>query len=116
MSREEQVKICSICLHRKMDISKGLVCNLTQEWANFHNQCASLSLDEAEFKRLEAVYEKIQNPQKSKGFWGSWKSALVLSVLGFFRAAMNGFESGFGILFLVLGLGWLIIAISMNKD
>ncbi len=39
MIREEHLEYCSVCLHRKMDMKKGLLCGLTQEYADFDTSC-----------------------------------------------------------------------------
>lgn len=35
MTREERLKFCSICQKRQMDMQRGLVCSLTNEYATF---------------------------------------------------------------------------------
>ena len=49
--------------------------------------------------------------QQEEGFFGSWKSALLLAIIGFIRAAMTGFEDFSGVLFFLLGIGWLLLAL-----
>ena len=39
MTREERLKFCSICKHQHMDMKKGIVCSLTNEYADFEENC-----------------------------------------------------------------------------
>lgn len=59
MTRTERLEFCTICLHRKMNVQKGLLCGLTGEYANFDDHCQGFSEDkdkkEQQLKRnLEA--------------------------------------------------------------
>ncbi len=40
MTREEQVKICETCKHCKKDITRGILCGLTNEYGAFDDLCA----------------------------------------------------------------------------
>ncbi len=55
MTREEQLFFCKKCIHRKMDMQQGLICNLTSQKATFQNECSDFKHDETvkEFKGLE---------------------------------------------------------------
>lgn len=48
MSREKQLEFCSICLNRKMNLQKGLLCGLTNEFAAFENSCTDFLEDSVE--------------------------------------------------------------------
>ena len=39
MTREERLKLCEICTHCKRDIDRGMVCGLTNEYADFEGDC-----------------------------------------------------------------------------
>lgn len=39
MTREERLKFCSICKHQHMDMKRGIVCSLTNEYADFEENC-----------------------------------------------------------------------------
>ena len=45
MERRDQVKICQQCKHRKMNFSRGLLCGLTDEFADFEGSCESFEKD-----------------------------------------------------------------------
>lgn len=39
MNREDQISYCSKCKNRKMDFNRGLLCGLTNEFADFEESC-----------------------------------------------------------------------------
>ena len=39
MTREERLKLCEMCAHCKRDIQRGMVCGLTNEYADFEGDC-----------------------------------------------------------------------------
>ena len=45
MERRDQVKICQQCKLRKMNFSRGLLCGLTDEFADFEGSCESFEKD-----------------------------------------------------------------------
>ncbi len=55
MTREDQLRLCEICTQRKMDLSRGLVCSLTNEYASFTDTCQEFEEDE---KEREQVYRR----------------------------------------------------------
>jgi hypothetical protein len=98
-----------------MDMQRGLICSLTNEKADFENNCINYTIDIIEKEKLESKSNKELTRNEDSGFFGSWKSALLLSAFGFIRAAMKGFDDIFGILFFILGIAWLIIALVGNN-
>lgn len=53
MTREEQVKFCKVCLNRKFVSAQGLICNLTNQKADFQFECVNFQLDEPLVKKEE---------------------------------------------------------------
>lgn len=51
MTREERLEFCTICLNRKMNPQKGLVCQFTNEYADFEENCNDFKEDTEEKKR-----------------------------------------------------------------
>jgi hypothetical protein len=100
-----------------MDLKLGLICSLTSEKASFTVDCPEYAIDPSESKRIEKFATINNEKEKSAetSFWGSWKSALLMAVLGFVRAALKGFDDPFGIIFFILGIGWLFFAILGNN-
>jgi hypothetical protein len=54
MTREDHLKFCSVCLNRKMDVERGLVCTLTGQYASFSDECQ-------DFKRDESIKVVVNN-------------------------------------------------------
>ena len=93
-------------------MEKGLLCSLSHEKPNFSSFCIDYYTDEkAQEKQLS-----LHPPKEKKGFFGSWKAALLMSILGFARAAIRGFNEPMGLIFLALGIGWLLLAVFGNTD
>lgn len=115
MTREEHLKFCKVCINRKMDMQQGLICSITSERADFENNCENYRIDEIEKEKLESKSNEESTKNEDSGFFGSWKSALLLSAFGFIRAALKGFDDIFGIIFFLLGIAWLIIALVGNN-
>ena len=60
MTRKEMVKYCSLCLNRKMDEERGLVCGLTGEYGDFDGSCRNFRADEREVE-VERYLNKEHN-------------------------------------------------------
>ncbi|MBN1990560.1 MAG: hypothetical protein JW783_14245 [Bacteroidales bacterium] len=59
MTREERLVFCKICANRKLDMSDGLICSLTNKVADFDNNCPDYDSDERAAKQeLEKKKEK----------------------------------------------------------
>ncbi len=103
---QERLTLCKNCDNRKVDLQEGLKCNLTGNPPDFVELCQHFQ---------GQLQDNPKAKKKSKGFFGSWKGALVMSLLGFLRAATRGFE-GFGLVFMLLGIVWLIVALVGDND
>ncbi|WP_100613064.1 cation:proton antiporter family protein [Confluentibacter lentus] len=98
MTREEHLKFCKKCIYRKPDMKVGLICNLTNEIANFENECSSYQLDKAVIERMddaEAVHHSdILNKlserdlDRFKAEENYPKALIVGSVVGLFGAIL----------------------------
>lgn len=68
MTREERLKFCSICKKRQMDMQRGLVCSLTNEYATFDEKCTDFEADETAIaKELTKQREYKKELQKTGG-------------------------------------------------
>ncbi len=108
---EDRLVLCKTCTNRK-PTTAGMVCGLTSERPTFEAYCVDYIADE---KRLKRQHE-LKSDSKKGGFFGSWKGALVMALLGFIRAGLRGFADPFGLIFLILGFAWLIAALVSKKD
>tara|TARA_R110002051_G_scaffold324618_1_gene422723 strand:+ start:3533 stop:3886 length:354 start_codon:yes stop_codon:yes gene_type:complete len=115
MTREEYLKFCKVCVNRKIDLQKGLVCSLTNEIASFDQVCSQNEIDIVQQNKLAARGYQESTKETNTGFFGSWKSALLLCAFGFIKAVSKGFDSKSGIIFLAIGIGWLVIALVRNE-
>lgn len=52
MTRDEHLKFCKVCLHRKPNMQLGLLCGLTDKMANFDPSCSNFEKDEQEAELL----------------------------------------------------------------
>lgn len=64
MTREEQLQYCKSCTNRKHDINQGIICELTDQKAAFHDKCADYNTDES----VEANEKIIMTPELMEKF------------------------------------------------
>lgn len=55
MKREEQLRFCKICKHQKFDRKDGIICNLTNQPADFEQTCSSYSEDAELKQKMEST-------------------------------------------------------------
>ncbi|QNM84628.1 hypothetical protein H9W90_10510 [Polaribacter pectinis] len=100
MKREEHLEFCKICRNREFDFHKGLLCGLTNELANFENNCETFEKDneaeEVEFlSKMENTGDHISGDDfdfkknKSKGF-DKMALGIVLTAVSFFISDYTG--------------------------
>ena len=65
MTREEQLRFCKICENQKFDLKQGIICNLTNQPADFEENCSSYIEDTELKQKMEST--KIENRIASKG-------------------------------------------------
>jgi antitoxin component YwqK of YwqJK toxin-antitoxin module len=58
MTRQEHLEFCKKCLNRKMDVNKGIICNITGDIADFEDSCENFKLD-------ETVKEEVRIEERS---------------------------------------------------
>lgn len=66
MKREEQIKICKTCKHRKLDMNTGLFCGLTGHNPDFETQCGNLEIDEQEAARIKQIEQDIEIEERNE--------------------------------------------------
>ncbi len=52
MTRSERLELCKTCINRKLDLKRGLICKLTDDYADFEETCEEYIEDEKESERL----------------------------------------------------------------
>lgn len=106
---EDRVRLCQVCTKKGFNSRVGIICSLTDAKPIFVEFCSTYIEDSKAKVLQEKMTRSGTNIEGASS--GSWKGALVMSILGFVRAGMKGFDDVFGIIFLCLGVLWLIIAL-----
>lgn len=114
--KDAYLTYCNACVNRKMIFRNGVICNLTNEPADFTGHCVDFVADEIEKNKMQLTLNEQKNSEKKDGNLGIRKSVLIIiSTLFFLRAALGGNEM-MVILFVILGLGGIIIAVFGSSD
>ncbi len=85
-TRDQQLTFCSICTNRKFSTQKGLLCGLTNDYANFEESCPDFLLDKSEKKKkLKFDLENAGSDKASKAtdFRKNKETGGVISIIGF---------------------------------
>ena len=70
MRRDERLRFCKMCMHRKMDLKQGLICGLTDRSASFEGNCKEFQKDEVEAAKIvKRVYQEKEVESESSGTW-----------------------------------------------
>ena len=102
MTREEHLSYCKICLNREMDMKKGLICNITNEIADFKLTCKDFKEDPIKKKELESIpnIEEVENVAKlnNGSQWFLWIFGLsAINTLILYFGGQVSFIFGLGI-------------------
>lgn len=112
MTREEHLKFCSICKKRQMDIQRGVVCSLTNEYADFEEKCTDFEVDEDAAVKELVKQQKLQKEVRRTGGkltgsnWFLWIG--ILSIVNIVLGFVSNIQFVFG-----LGVTQLIQGISL---
>lgn len=68
MTREEQLRFCSVCNHRKMDMQQGLLCELTNAKADFDGNCPNYDEDVTKKEKSERIEKEFQETLTVSGW------------------------------------------------
>lgn len=111
---EERLKLCQQCQRRAFSRENGLICSLTNKKPDFTLQCEHFQVDEnLRLKSMEIT------PVVSTGFWVSRKPAIILSALAFLKAFIKAYSNKvdyMALIFLIIGIVWLLVAGSKNEE
>ena len=110
MILEERLKYCKKCKNKALDYDKNIICDLTSAPPVFEKEC--------KYFVHEDVPDAKRKKNSNKGFFGTWKSALLLAILAGYnivRGIAN--ESYFNIIIgIVLVVGWLFFVFNRKKN
>lgn len=84
-TREQQMEFCKICTNRKFDAQRGLLCGLSNEFANFDGTCVDFTVDENQKKRnlqFDIRTAGSDGASRSIDFKKNKKNGMIISVVG----------------------------------
>lgn len=67
MDRQKQLEYCKKCTKQKFDSTQGIICSLTNQKADFENECEYFEIDKS---RIIAETEKFDSEKKSRVSFG----------------------------------------------
>jgi uncharacterized RDD family membrane protein YckC len=69
MTRTEHLNFCSICIHQKDGMRKGIICGLTDQIADFEDTCDSFAEDPevVEQLKLKGIEDEVIDKMASQG-------------------------------------------------
>lgn len=102
MTRQEHLNYCSICTKRVYDKKKGILCSLTNEYANFEQKCPDYFYDTSIDPNIAQKFTRAQNNLNRSGFSSSngigGKGQIII-----------------GIVLMLFGAGLIIFAMNINS-
>lgn len=68
MDRAKQLEYCKKCTKQKFDSKQGIICSLTNQKADFENECEHFEIDKAKIVTETAKHETEKKSKVSFGF------------------------------------------------
>lgn len=95
MTREEQLKFCSVCKNRQMDMKQGMLCGLTKAKADFETACPNYLEDAEKKEKKERVEKEFQQTLTVSGWlalflWVGVGLGALISCLSTVMVLANG--------------------------
>lgn len=117
MTREEQIKYCRCCNHRKSTKEHGLVCSLTGAQAQFEDGCCDFDADEIAMKEYAPEQKHVKLEKKEILAWTLTTLFMLLMLFCYYETMVNldfsSLETAYRIIIvLVVGLTascWIFI-------
>jgi len=90
MTREEHLRFCKICKKRKFNPNKGIICSLSNEIADFEDECSSFEEDaKIKIKAITQNETHLDNSNRAsiaiKIFWCICIANLLAVISGFYE-------------------------------
>lgn len=117
MTREEQLKFCSVCKNRKMDMQQGMLCGLTNAKAEFEDKCENYDEDTVQVIKKENEEKEYQESLTVSGWLAFFLwvgvglgavASCIWNIVTLFGVGLSGFTS---LLFAVYLAGLVSIAV-----
>lgn len=105
MTRKEQLEYCTVCKNRKMDFKRGLVCSLTDDYADFDPVCENYAQDVVE-KQSKSIENEVN---KGGGLIGILWLLIPIAAFFVFLSCLL-IPTWSALVYIVLGLNVLAIA------
>lgn len=113
MTREERVKTCETCKHCQKDIERGILCGLTNEYADFDDKCHLYEPSEQQQvkTRVRRIIARMKESSKSsdKGLSFGECIAVVGTYLFCLISTLVGDEAKSSIV--ILAVGFMLVAL-----
>lgn len=94
MNKNERLKFCKICLNRKFNPKKGLICSLTGEFGDFESDCESFTKDYSIKIEETKKDRRVIIPDKKKHMFLFFTIIFISSIISFLIQKSNFFYSG----------------------
>lgn len=116
MTREERVKICETCKHCQKDIERGILCGLTNEYADFDDKCHLYEPSEKQQAktRIRRIIARMRESSKSsdKGLSIDGYIAIIGTYLFCLISMLIGDDAKSSIIIpLYLAIGFALVAL-----
>jgi len=102
MTREEQLKFCSVCKNRTFNPKQGIICSITNEIASFAGTCPTYIEDEQEVRIENRKVQSEKHETKrgiNKGRYALFIIGGLYVIVGFLEAfVIEGHDLLFGII------------------
>lgn len=112
MTREDYIKVCSVCTNKSFNPKVGVTCGLTHEVANFEGTCSNFNEDAVAVKHetIASNYNRSQNKGLiNRGRFALFVVAGLYVLVGFYEAfVILGADILYGI------IDWTIAAVFLG--
>lgn len=109
MTREDQLKFCSVCTNRGFNPKHGIICGLTNGVATFTESCTDYVKDEKEIQLEEQRKESLKgetNKEINRGRYALFIIGVLYVITGFVESfVIDGHDILYGI------IDWVVAAI-----
>lgn len=119
MTREEQIKICEKCEHRKFDSKQGLICSLNNQPASFNNSYSYYKFDpkteveptpfnqkfEVNGEKIRISEEDFEKLRLEQNYSLAVVSGVIAGIIGAILWGIITIKTGYQIGYVALGIG-----------
>ena len=81
MRREQHLEYCKLCVKQKLDFKRGLICELTNQIADFEDECNNFEIDKSKVDQIRQKNNKIRRTRFAYGFSPKQSDEILISDL-----------------------------------